>query len=294
MSNPALNDNIFQREIQAAGNGTSTRGINSPASELPPGMFDHNASTQQVGAPTSGGPIAATDTMRLGGTLSATAILLALLVVAGWFGWQAVTVTDLGVKADGSKNVSSTMPPWLMLSWIAGFGIAIFTVFKPKLARFTGPLFAIAEGLLLGAISRAYEIQFEGIVGQAVALTVGVFVVMLVLFATGTVKVTDKTRTMIVAATGAILLVYVVSIVLSFFGTTVPMIHDSGPVGIGFSLLVVGIAAFNLLLDFDFIDRGVRMGAPRYMEWFAAFGLMITLVWLYLEILRLLGKLRSN
>ena len=186
------------------------------------------------------------------------------------------------------------MPPWLFLSWIVGFGLAILTIFKPKLARFTGPFYAVTQGLFLGGISHAYNAQFDGIVVQAVLLTFGVFAMMLILFATGTIRVTNKLRTGIIAATGAVALVYLASIVVSLFGGSLPVINDASPLGIGFSLLVVGIASFNLLLDFDFIQKAVAMKAPRYMEWFGAFALMITLVWLYLEILRLLAKLRSN
>ena len=150
-------------------------------------------------------------------------------------------------------------------------------------------------GLVAGAISAVYNAEFDGIVAQALALTAGVFTMMLVLFATRVVRVTDRMRTMVVAATGAICLVYLVSIGANLiFGASLPFLHDTGPIGILISLVIVGVAAFNLLLDFDFVERGVEMGAPRYMEWYAAFGLMVSLIWLYLEILRLLGKLRSN
>jgi uncharacterized YccA/Bax inhibitor family protein len=287
MSNPALNDNIFKRETAASQRGAFQPGWASPASELPTDLFTG-------GGQAPAGPTAPVDTMRMGGTMSASAVLLALVVVAGWFGWQAVTVDVVGVQANGREITEVSMPPWLILSWIGGLVLAIVTIFKPKVARITAPLYALAQGLMLGAISHIYEVDFNGIVLQAIGLTIGVFVMMLVLYATGTIKVTDRLRTGIIAATGAVFLVYLVSIVLSFFGVDVPMIHDAGPIGIGFSLLVVGIAAFNLLLDFDFIERGVAMGAPKYMEWFGAFGLMVTLIWLYLEILRLLGKLRSQ
>lgn len=289
--NPALNDQIFQREIQANQQGAFTPGWGSPADELPPGVFGQPSSTG-VGP---GGPVAAEGgTMRLGGTVSATAILLLLLVVAGWFGWQQVTVTEVGVNPDGTVENSVAVAPWVFAAVIVGFLIAIVTVFKPKIARFTGPLYAIAEGLFIGAISHVFDAQWPGIVVQAVLLTFAVFAIMLVLFATGTIRVTEKLRMAVIASTLAIAVVYLISFVLSFFGSGVPMIHDAGPVGIGFSLLVVGIASFNLLLDFDFVQRGVAARAPRYMEWYAAFGLMVTLVWLYLEILRLLAKLRER
>ena len=309
-SNPALNDKIFQREIANSRPQSGFGPTGSPADELPPNLFGGGAATAAPGtaapgrssdttwSPPPAGPVGGGtgidtgDTMRLGGTLSASGILLGFLMVAGYFGWQAVTTTTT-VTPSGSET-SFSMPPWLLLSFIGGLGLAILTIVKPKFARITAPLYAVVEGLLVGAISHAYEAQFDGIVLQAVGLTIGVFVMMLVLYATGTIRVTDKLRKGIFAATGAILLVYLVTIVARLFGADIPLIHDSGPVGILFSLVVVGIASANLLLDFDFIERGVKMGAPRYMEWYGAFGLMVTLIWLYLELLRLLSKLRSN
>lgn len=306
-SNPALNDKIFQREIRAGGSGGgSSPGWGSPADEVPPGLFGGRGTQGATTLPPApgradrptweppAGPVgpAPGDTMRLGGTLSAAGILLGILVVAGYFGWQAVTVTT--VNTPSGLQSSAEYPPWLLLSLLGGLGLAILTIVKPKIARITAPLYSVAQGLLVGAISHGYEARFDGIVLQAVGLTVGVFVMMLVLYATGTIRVTDKLRKGIFAATGAVAIVYLVTIVLRLFGADIPMIHDSGPVGILFSLVVVGIASANLLIDFDFIERGVKMGAPRYMEWYGAFGLMITLIWLYLELLRLLSKLRSR
>lgn len=232
--------------------------------------------------------------MRIGGVTSATGILLALLLVAGWFGWQSVTLETVIQPDQTEAQRVSSISPLLFGGAIFGFILAIVTVFKPKIARFTAPIYAVAQGLFIGGISHIFEAQYPGIVVQAVGLTIAVFGIMLVLFATGTIRVTNKLRTGIIAATGAVMVVYLISIVANLFGSSVPMIHESGAVGIGFSLLVVGIAAFNLLLDFDFVQRGVAMRAPRYMEWFAAFGLMITLVWLYLELLKLLAKLRER
>ena len=304
MSNPALNDKVFQKETLANEPASFTPGWGSPAQEVPPNLFGGQAGSTPpgygyapggTGGPTPPPPTAAStpETMRMSGTMSAAAVLLLLLMTTAAFSWNAVT-TVTTTNIDGTKNVAITTPPWVFASWIVGFGLAILTIFKPKLARVTAPLYALAEGVLLGAVSKMFNAYFPGIVVQAVMLTFGVFVMMLVLYATGTVKVTDRLRTGIIAATGAVCLVYLVSILASLFGASIPMIHDAGPVGIGFSLLVVGIAAMNLLLDFDFIQRAVAYKAPRYMEWFGAFGLMITLVWLYLELLRLLAKLRSR
>ena len=284
-SNPALNDAIFEREMRTSSGGSAAG--SSPASELPTGLFGG-----QAGPGASTLPPATGETMRLSGTMSASAILLGFLVVAGYFGWQAVTVTT--VNTDSGLKSTASIPPWVIVSVFVGLGLAILTIVKPKIARFSAPLYAVAEGIFIGAISRFYEASFEGIVLQAVGLTFGVFAMMLVLYATGTIRVTDKLRRGIFAATGAVVIVYLATMVLQLFGSNIPFIHESGPVGILFSLVVVGIAAFNLLLDFDFIERGVTMGAPRYMEWYGAFGLIVTLVWLYLELLRLLSKLRGR
>ncbi|MBX3287610.1 MAG: Bax inhibitor-1/YccA family protein [Acidimicrobiales bacterium] len=293
-SNPALNDKIFERETAAA-NGGFTPAWGSPADEVPPGLFTGATGATDLGAATvTPGPVATGDTMRLGGTLSAAAVLLLVLLVGAFFGWQATEVVTATNVAGETVVVSSNLPAWIVVAAIAGFGLAILTIFKPKLARFTAPFYAAAQGAFVGAISKLYEVQFDGIVLQAVGLTIGVFVMMLVLYATGTVKVTDRLRKGIFAATGAVCLVYLATLVARLFGSDIPMIHDAGIVGIGFSLVVVGIASSNLLLDFDFIERGVEMRAPRYMEWFGAFGLMVTLIWLYLELLRLLSKLRSR
>ena len=235
--------------------------------------------------------------MRLSGTLSASAILLGIVIVSAVFGWRSVHFTTSVEMVDGRfQNVQhAAFPGWALLVMLLAFGVGVLTAFKPKLARVTGPIYAIGMGLVTGALSAVYNAQFDGIVAQALALTAGVFVMMLFLFATRIIRVTDKMRTIVVAATGAIALVYLVSIFANLiFKTNLPFLHDTGPIGILISLVIVGVAAFNLLLDFDFIERGVEMGAPRYMEWYGAFGLMVSLIWLYLEILRLLAKLRDR
>lgn len=246
--------------------------------------------------PPAGGPIQG-DTLRRGGVASATGVLLALMLVTSVVGWNAVETRITETTVDGVVQRSSeivSFPFWLILAPIIGFVVALVTFFKPAIARFTAPVYALAQGLFVGAISKVYETQFEGIVAQAIGLTIGVFVLMLVLYATGRIRVTDKFRLYVIAATGGIFLVYLASFVLSLIGAEVPFIHESGPIGIGFSLLVVGIASMNLALDFDFVDRAEAAGAPRHMEWFAALSLMVTLIWLYLEILRLLAKLRDR
>jgi uncharacterized YccA/Bax inhibitor family protein len=177
---------------------------------------------------------------------------------------------------------------------IGGFITAMITIFRPTSSPITAPIYAVLEGMFLGGISAFFEGMYPGIAIQAVSLTLAVLGVMLFLYKARIIKVTEKLRGGIIAATGAIAVVYLVSWVLSMFNIYLPMIHSSGLMGIGFSLFVVGLAAFNLLLDFDFIEKGARNGAPKYMEWFSAFGLMMTLIWLYLEILRLLSKLNRD
>jgi uncharacterized YccA/Bax inhibitor family protein len=268
-SNPALNEKAFQRVTEAdAGWAAQTQQLEdayaAPAAR-PPRADD-------------------LDAMTVGGTVWATAALLVLVVVTGVFGWNSVDAT--------AESVS--LPGWLFPVVLGALGVAILTIFKPDLARFTAPVYALLQGAFLGAISAAYNTTYDGIVVQAVGLTIGVFAIMLFLFGTRIIKVTDKLRMGIVAATGAIFLVYMANLVLSFFDAEVPFLHDTGAMGIGISLLIVGVAAFNLLLDFDFVERGVAAGAPKKMEWYAAFGLLVTIIWLYLELLRLLAKLQSR
>lgn len=239
-------------------------------------------------APPTGQPhqVDLSERMTFSGTLTATAVCLAVLVTAAVIGWNSVDVDPSGTSA--------TFPGWLFLPIIGGLGVAILTVVKPPLARFTAPIYSAIQGVVVGAISAVYNVAYEGIVLQAVGLTAAVLAVMVFLYATRIIEVTDKLRMGIVAATMGIALFYLVGLVVQLFGGDMPLIHDTGTFGIIFSLVVVGVAAFNLLLDFDLIERGVRSGAPPYMEWYAAFGLVVTLVWLYIEMLRLLAKLRER
>jgi uncharacterized YccA/Bax inhibitor family protein len=167
-------------------------------------------------------------------------------------------------------------------------------VFKPRLSPYTAPLYAVLEGLLLGGISALYNARFAGLPLQAVALTFGVFAALLLVYRTGLVRATENFRLGVAAATGGIMVMYLLTFVLRLFGVQLAFLHDSSPLSIGISLVVVVVAALNLVLDFDFIERGVEQRAPKYMEWYAAFGLLVTLVWLYLEILRLLAKLQGR
>ena len=230
------------------------------------------------------GPVAfANDAMTIQGTVVKTAILVVILMATAAYTWsQAIggeTTLAYGLLIAGS---------------IGGFIVALVTIFNPKISPFTSPVYAALEGLVLGAISAVFEAMYPGIVIQALGLSIGVLAIMLFLYGTGIIRATEKFKIGVVAATGAICLVYLVSMVVSLFGSHIPYIHESGPVGIGFSLVVVVIAALNLILDFDFIEQGVRHQAPKYMEWYGGFSLLVTLVWMYLEILRLLAKLRGN
>lgn len=288
MSNPVLTEKVFAREAAASSASGFAPRTGTPASEAAAasGAFS-------TWAPPPAGTVIDEDVMRVGGVASATGILLAVCFIAAFFGWQAVHIETARNIAGETVVVATKIPGWLWPAWIIGFVLAIVTVMKPAIARVTGVLYVIAQGLAMGAISKIFDAQYNGIVAQALFLTGAVFVIMLGLFTTGAIKVTDKLRTGIIVATVAVLAVYLISWIVSFFGVRNPAVFDAGPIGILFSLVVVGIAAMNLLLDFDFVQRAVAARAPRHMEWYAAFGLMVTLIWLYLEILRLLAKLRE-
>ena len=216
--------------------------------------------------------------MTLEGTVNKTGILLLLCFMTAAVSW----------------NIPNTV---LMFAGMGvGFIAAIITIFKPTMASSTAPVYALAQGLFLGGITVMFEAQYPGIAIQAIGLTFGTLASLLVCYKTGIIKPTENFRLMIVSATAGIALLYLVNILMTAFGggSGIGFIHSNGLMGIGFSLFVVGIAALNLVLDFDFIEQGSENGLPKHMEWFGAFSLMVTLVWLYLEILRLLAKIRSN
>jgi len=227
------------------------------------------------------GPLAAGEGMTIDGTVHRAAFLLLLLVATATWTWVQ---TFAGTPTTG----------YLWGGLLGGFVVALITIFKPTLAPVTAPIYALLEGLALGAISAFFEARYPGIVIQAVALTFGVLVALLIAYRSGAIPVTQNFRMGVVAATGGIAVFYLVAIGMSFFGVRIAFLHEGSLLGIGFSVFVVVIAALNLVLDFDFIEKGAEQGAPKFMEWYAAFGLMVTLIWLYLEILRLLSKLRSR
>jgi len=243
----------------------------------------------QVGSPTVGG------TMTLQGTINKTFILLVLLVMsAAWVWGKVIQPTSILEGSGATPGIPSAVTGLMMLGLFGGLIVGFVTIFKKEIAGVTAPIYALLEGLFLGGLSAILEMRYPGIVIQAVALTFGTLFCLLAAYKSGLIKVTENFKLGIVAATGAICMIYLVSFIMGFFGASIPMIHSSGPMGIAFSLFVVTIAALNLVLDFDFIEKGSTMGVPKYMEWFAAFGLIVTLVWLYIEILRLLSKLRRR
>ena len=238
-------------------------------------------------------------TMTLQGTVAKTAILLTILIGAGGVTfYQAMQGFDAAAVAVGGAgqmaNIPSTVYTLGMIGAIAGLILAMITCFKPAVSPYTSPLYAAAEGVFLGGVSAGFEYVYPGLVPQAVALTLGTLATLLTAYATRIIRPSQNFKLGIIAATGGIALFYIATMVLGFFGVHVPLINQSGWVGIGFSAFVVVIAALNLVLDFDFIETGCSQGAPKYMEWYGAFGLLVTLVWLYLEILRLLMKLRER
>lgn len=222
-----------------------------------------------------------TDRMTIGGAVNKTAILLFLAVASAAWTWHSFTT---GAAVNG----------YVLVGAIGGFIVAMITIFKRSAAPITAPLYAVLEGLFLGGISATFNQTYPGIAFGAVGLTFGTLGCLLIAYRSGVIRATENFKLGVVAATGGIVVFYLVSIVLSFFHVNVPLIYSAGPFGIGFSVLVVIIAALNLVLDFDLIETGERLGAPKYMEWYSAFALMVTLVWLYLEILRLLAKLQSR
>jgi uncharacterized YccA/Bax inhibitor family protein len=225
------------------------------------------------------------ETMTVEGAINKTALLTFLVVAPAAWIWSEV------VRA---QTIDSVIP-WMVGGMVGGLIAALVTIFKKDWAPVSAPIYALFEGLAIGGISAMLNMQYHGIVLQAVALTFATLVCMLVAYRTGLINVTDRFRMIVVGATAAIALTYLVTMLLSFFHITVPFVFGTGGTGgIVLSLVIVGVAALNLALDFDFIEQAAGAGAPKYIEWYAAFGLMVTLIWLYLEILRLLGQLRRR
>jgi uncharacterized YccA/Bax inhibitor family protein len=230
------------------------------------------------------GQVAVGDAMTLQGTVNKTGLLLLCVVATAAWTWGL-----------SHSNTPEAVYPWMIGGFIGGFVVALVTIFKQNWSPITAPIYALLEGFALGGISAIFEQTYHGIAIQAVGLTFGTLFAMLLAYKTGMIRATQGFKIGVIAATGGIFVFYTVGMLLRvFFHYQVPVIYGGGPWGIIFSLFVVIIAALNLVLDFDMIETGVNGGAPKYMEWYGAFGLMVTLIWLYLEILRLLGKVRRR
>jgi uncharacterized YccA/Bax inhibitor family protein len=230
------------------------------------------------------GQVAVGEAMTLQGTVNKTGLLLLCVVATAAWTWGLA-----------HSNRPEAVYPWMIGGIIGGFVVALATIFKQNWAPLTAPIYALLEGFALGGISAIFEQTYHGIAIQAVGLTFGTLFVMLLAYKTGMIRATQRFKTGVIAATGGIMVFYLIGMVLRvFFHFQIQVIYAGGLWGILFSLFVIIIAALNLVLDFDMIETGVSGGAPKYMEWYGAFGLMVTLIWLYLEILRLLGKVRRR
>ena len=268
MGNPALNEKRFEGEVDEwkagyAAPGTAGTATLDRADQAPP---------------TTRGAV-----MTANGTFAKTFVLFLVVLAGATFGWQQTNVSP-------ANNIE--IPGWIWLSVLVGFGLAMVCIFKPKASPYVAPLYALAEGVFLGAISKAFESQWDGIVFQAVLATIGVFFATLALYVFGVVKVTKKFQAVVIGATLGIFVMYMLGLVLSLVGVDMVFWNNPTPFGIILSVVICVVAALNLFLDYEFIRQASLAGSPKYMEWFGAFGIMVTLVWLYLEILRLLSLLR--
>lgn len=224
------------------------------------------------------------ETMTMDGAVKKTGILFGLLVSTAIVQWYLMLYA----------NVTFVVPMATMIGgMIGGLVLSLITIFKPQFAPVTAPLYALFEGFIIGGISVLFEFQYPGIVLPAMGLTFGVMAMMLTIYVSRIIKVTDKFRFGLTMAIGGVFMIYFITIILSFFGIYVPFVFSGGPFGVLFSLFVVGLASLSLLLDFDMIERSANARAPKFMEWYGAFALMVTLLWLYVEILRLLAKSRN-
>ena len=232
--------------------------------------------------------------MTANGAFLKTFFLFLIVVAAGAFGWsQTPDPTTTLNTTTGVVTQNIDFPAWTFIALFVGFGLAMVCIFRPKSSPFLAPLYAVAEGIFLGAISKVFESQWSGIVFQAILATIAVFFATLALYVFGVVKVTRRFQMIVIGATAGVFVLYFGSLLLSLFGADISFINSPSPLGIAISVIICVIASMNLFLDYEFISQASKNGAPKYMEWYGAFGLMVTLVWLYLEVLRLLAKLRS-
>ena len=277
MSNPVLNE----RRLQAAG---TTWAPPEPSTDHFPPVTDGPVSSWRP------------EVMTVNGVISATATLFVLLLISATYGWIETGGPEEVVLSDGSIDFNYSIPALAWGGMILGIGLTFLLMFKPHLAKYIAPAYALAEGFFIGAISRMYETFYDGIVVQAAGATIAVFGVMLVLYRTRIIKVTDRFRRIVVSATIGIMVFYGVCMLIRLFAgpDSVSFLSSPSLLGIAFSVFVAGLAAFNLALDFDFIERGAQQGLAKDFEWYAAFGLLVTIIWLYLEMLRLFSKLRQR
>jgi len=231
----------------------------------------------------TGTAVAGSSTMTINGTINKIGIMLLLLIAAAAYTWNIVMGAD-----PGRAGILA------MVGAIGGFIMALVTIFRPQSSAITAPVYAILEGLFLGAISAILNAKYPGVAFQAVLLTIGTLFTMLFLYRSGRLRATPRFRRGVMMATGAVFFAYMISWIMSFFGMSIGFMHSNGPLGILINLVIIVIAALNLIMDFDFIEKGSQMGAPKYMEWYGAFGLMVTLIWLYIEFLRLLSRFSSR
>lgn len=231
----------------------------------------------------AGTAVEGSSTMTINGTINKIGLMLLLVIAAAAYTWNMVTTADPGR--------ASTLA---IVGAIGGFIMALITIFRPKSAAITAPIYAILEGLFLGAISAILNNKYPGIAFQAVLLTIGTLFTMLFLYRSGRIRATPRFRRGVMMATGAVFFAYMISWIMSLLGMSAGFMHSAGPLGIVINLVIIVIAAMNLIMDFDFIEKGSQMGAPKYMEWYGAFGLMVTLIWLYIEFLRLLSRISGR
>jgi uncharacterized YccA/Bax inhibitor family protein len=287
MPNPLLNDKAFEK---AAGGDVAV--LDRPPT-APPSAYAPTPSDFGVTAP----PFDTSEhrTMTIGGTCSAAGVMVVFLALGAVVGWGRVTETT-STLVNGTKqvNVNLSNPGWLIVALIVAFALAIGTQFKPKAARYTAIPYSLCEGAVLGMISHLIDAQYKGVAVEAVIATVGVFAVMLLLYGLRILRATPKFVKGITAAMVGIMAIFLVQLVSNLFGSSTNNFTSHSPLSIGFSLIVVAVASLRLVIDFDLIERGANEHAPRYMEWFAAFGLILGLVWLYIELLSLLAKLQRR
>lgn len=285
MSNPVLNERTMQ-------NARTTWAPPQSGSDHFPPVLEPSTS-----GPMSDGPVSRWNpkVMTVNGTITATATLLVLLLVSATIGWIATGGPE-EVVVGNQITYQYGIPALAWIGMIVGIGLTFLLMFKPHLAKFIAPIYALAQGFFIGAISRMYETFYDGIVVQAAGATIAVFATMLVLYRTRIIRVTNRFRKIVVTATIGIMLFYGVTLLISLFAgpDSVSFLASPSLLGIAFSVFVAGLAAFNLALDFDFIERGAEQGLDKDFEWYAAFGLLVTIIWLYLELLRLLAKLRER